>query len=156
MRGICSVLAIFGVLSLGANASAARYTAGKVSFQDITGEVRITTTGGEDVDVTIRQGKTYRPVSVTLVKGELVIAGERWREDEAKDCCNDRIRRTENLQRDRAAAVTGPAEDRNAFFDDYPVIEVALPRKNDVAFTDARILLSMGAIDGPMKVVYSV
>lgn len=148
MRAFAGVIAVLGVLAAGAEASAARYTASKVSFQDITGEVKITTTGGEDVDVAVRQGKTYRAVSVKLVDGEVVIAGERWREDETRDCCNARIRRTENLQRDRVAAIGAASSDPNAFLADYPVIEVSLPRKSDVSFVDARIKLSMGALDG--------
>ncbi len=148
MRVLFGVLAAAGMLAFAGEASAARYTASKVSFQDITGEVKITTTGGEDVDVSIRQGKVYHPVSVKLVDGELVITGERWREEETKDCCNDRIRRTEDLQRDRVAAAGAKPDDKNSFFEEYPVIEVSLPRKNDVSFTDARIKLAMGAIDG--------
>ncbi len=147
MRIVAGTIALFGLLAA-TEASAARFTTSKVLFQDITGDVRITTTGGEDVDVTIRQGKTYHPVTVKLVDGELVIAGERWREEETKDCCNDRIRRTENLQRDRVAAVGGEPADRNSFLAEFPVIEVALPRRNDVSFVDARIRLAMGAIDG--------
>lgn len=129
-------------------ASAARYTASKVLFQDITAEVKITTTGGDDVEVNVRQGKAYHKIDVRLIDDELVIAGERWREEEGKDCCNTRITRTENLQRDRVAAVGKTPADPNAFLEDYPVIEVSLPRKNDVAFVDARMKLAMEAIDG--------
>ncbi len=149
MRNFLCVIAAFGALSAGADASAARYTASKVLFQDITGEVKIATTGGDDVEVNVRQGKTYRSVTVTLVNGEVVIAGERWLGDESKDCCNDRIRRTESLMRDRVAAVGAPADDKAAYFADYPVIEVSVPRKNDVSFIDARIKLAInGALDG--------
>ncbi len=149
MREFAGVFIALGVLAGAADASAARYTASKVLFQDVTGEVKITTTAGDDIEVTIRQGKTHRTVTATIVNGELVIAGERWREEETKDCCNNRIRRVENLQRDRVAAVNAPATDRNSFFADYPVIEVSLPRKNDVTFVDARIKLGVvGAIDG--------
>ncbi len=129
-------------------ASAARYTASKVLFQDITGDVKITTTGGEDVEVNVRQGKAYHKVDVKLVDGELVITGERWREEEQKDCCNTRITRTENLKRDRIAAIGKAPADPNAFLEDFPVIEVSLPRKNDVAFVDARMKLAMEATDG--------
>lgn len=148
MRIIAGVLAAAGALSVAAEASAARYTASKVSFQDVTGEVRITTTGGDDVDVNIRQGKVYHPVTVKLVDGELVITGERWREDETRDCCDNRIRRVENLQRDRVAAAGTKPDDKTGFFDDFPVVEISLPRKSDVSFVDARVKLGMGAIDG--------
>lgn len=148
MRILAGVFAAAGVFAMAADASAARYTASKVSFQDVTGEVKITTTGGEDVDVSIRQGKVYHPVTVKLVDGELVIAGERWREEDLQDCCNNRIRRVENLQRDRVAAAGKAPEDKNAFFDEFPVIEISMPRKSDVSFVDARLKLAMGAIDG--------
>lgn len=148
MRIIVGILAAAGIFGTAADAMAARYTASKVSFQDVTGDVKITTTGGDEIDVNVRQGKVYHPVTVKLVDGELSIAGERWREDEAKDCCNDRIRRVENLQRDRVAAAGTKPEDKLSFFDEYPVIEISLPRKSDVSFVDARIKLTSGAIDG--------
>ena len=148
MRIIAGLFAAAALFTINAAASAAQFTASKVLFQDITGDVRITTTGGDYVDVNIRQGKVYRPISVKLVDGAVIIAGERWRDDDGRNCCDTRIRRVENLQRDRVAAVRSEPEDRDAFFDDYPVIEVALPRKNDVTFTDARIKLAMQAIDG--------
>jgi hypothetical protein len=145
MRGSTAILAVLAAAFGASEADAARYTASKVHFQDITGEVIVTTTGGEDVDVTIRQGKINRPVSVNLVNGELVIAGERWVEEETKDCCENRITRTENLRRTRG---TEPLRPDDSFFADYPVIEISVPRKNDVSFTDARIKLTMGALDG--------
>lgn len=149
MRIIAGLCAVIGVSVFAGEAGAARYAASKVLFQDITGEVKITTTTGDDVELTVRQaGKTYHPVTVKLVDGELVITGERWREDERHDCCDHRITRTENLRRDRAAAAGEEAEDPKAFFADWPVIEVSVPRKNDVSFVDARIHLTMGALDG--------
>lgn len=152
MRELIAGLAAFGVIAAPADGMAARYTASKVLFQDITGEVKVTTTGGEDVEVNVRQGKTYRSVTVTLVNGEVVIAGERWRDDDVKDCCNDRIRRTESLMRDRIAAVGAPLADKDSFFADYPVIEVSVPSKNDVAFIDARVKLAMlGALSGRLS-----
>jgi hypothetical protein len=152
MRGFVAILTALGAIAAPADCMAARYTASKVLFQDITGEVKVTTTGGEDVDVNIRQGKTYRSVTVTLVNGEVVITGERWQVDDAKDCCNDRIRRTESLMRDRVAAVGAPSADKDGFFADYPIIEVSVPAKNDVSFVDARIKLSMtGALNGRLS-----
>lgn len=148
MRIFTGFLVAAGVLAFAGEAAAARYAASKVSFQDITGEVKITTTGGDDIDVTVRQGKVYHPVTVKVVGTELIITGERWREEETKDCCNDRIRRTENLKRDRVEQTGAAPDDKSSFLDEYPVIEVSLPRKNDVSFVDARIKLAMGAIDG--------
>ena len=145
---VLSAAALAGLWS--ANAEAARYTASKVSFQDITGDVVITTTGGEDVEVNVRQGAVYHPVSVKLIDGEVVLTGERWRDEEGRNCCDNRINRTENLQRDRVAAAEKPDPDAvaAAFLKEYPVIEVSMPRKGDVSFVDARIKLSMGALDG--------
>lgn len=134
--------------ALAGEASAARYTASAVSFEDVTGEVVMTSTGGDDIEVNVRQGKVYHPVTVKLVDGVVTLSGERWRDDAGRNCCDTRINRTENLQRDRVAAVGNPASDPNAFLAEYPVIEISLPRKSDVSFTDARIKLSMGAIDG--------
>lgn len=145
MRKFAAVLTVFAAF-VADPALAARYKAAKVSFQDITGAVTITTTGGEDVELTITQGKTYRPLTVTLVNGELVIAGEPPISSDFQDCCNDRIRRNESLARDRASAGAPPSPDD--LFAGYPVIAIAMPRKNDVSFTDARIRLKMGALDG--------
>lgn len=150
MRFLLGVLAALFASGISAEASAARYAASKVSFQDITGEVKIITTGGADVDVMVRQGKVYHPVSVKLENGELVVKGERWREEETKDCCNGRINRTENLQRDRAAVV-GKPEDKGSFFSEFPVIEISVPRKSDISFVDARLKLSLEALDGRLS-----
>lgn len=145
MRKMAAVLTVLAAI-IADPALAARYKAAKVSFQDITGAVTITTTGGEDVELTIRQGKVHRPLTVRLEGAELIIAGERPLDPDFRDCCNDRIRRTESLARDRAAS--GAALSPEDLFADYPVIEIAMPRKNDVSFTDARIRLKMGALDG--------
>lgn len=146
MRNLAAVIATFAALSADP-ALAARYNqVSKVSFQDITGAVTVTTTGGEDVELTIRQGKVYRTLTVKQDGGELIIAGEPPLEPDDRDCCNERIRRTESLAADRAAPAAEPSLD--ALFADYPVIEIAVPRKNDISFTDARIRLKMGALDG--------
>ncbi len=132
----------------GSEAAAARYTVSKVLFQDVTAEVVITTTSGEDVEVNVRQGANYHPVAVTVTNGELMIAGERWREGDSIDCCNYRINRTESLRHDRITAVDKVETHPNAFLSEFPVIEVSMPRKNDVAFVNARVKLAMEAIDG--------
>jgi hypothetical protein len=147
MRNIATILTVLAVAAADP-ALAARYKASKVSFQDITGAVTITTTGGEDVELTITQGKVYRPLTVKLEGDELIIAGEAPDEPDYRDCCNERIRRDESLVRDREAAVTKPEPSPDAIFADYPVITIAVPRKNDISFTDARIKLKMGALDG--------
>ena len=75
MRFILFIAAIF--LSASASAAAAQFSASKVVFQDVTGAVNIKTTSGDVVDVTIRQGEVYRSLSVKMIDGALVIAGER-------------------------------------------------------------------------------
>jgi hypothetical protein len=146
MRQVPAILAIVAALTADP-ALAARYKAAKVSFQDITGVVTVTTTGGEDVELKITQGKIYRPLTVSMEGDTLVIAGEAPTEPDFRDCCNDRIRRTESLARDRAAD-GAPPPSPDDLFKDYPVIEISVPRKNDVSFEDARVRLKMGALDG--------
>lgn len=148
MRMLSGLMAAASFFGMAQDAGAARFEASKVSFQDVTGEVIITTTGGDSIDVNIRQGKVYHQVAAKMVDGELVIVGERWRDADARDCCDDRIRRVENLQRDRVAAVGAAPKDQNSFFEEFPVIEVSMPRKNDVVFSDARVKLSMDGLDG--------
>ncbi|MFN3960287.1 MAG: hypothetical protein ACK4NP_10275 [Parvularculaceae bacterium] len=145
MRVISAFLAAFAALAADP-ALAARYKAAKVSFQDITGDVTVTTTGGEDVDLKITQGKVYRPISVRMEGDTLIIAGEPQADADFRDCCNDRIRRSESLVRNRATAAPAPSPE--SIFADYPVIEISMPRKNDLFFEDARIRLKLGALDG--------
>lgn len=146
MRSFAAILTVLAVAAADP-ALAARYKASKVSFQDITGAVTVTTTGGEDVELTITQGKVYRPLTVKLEGDELIIAGEAPDEPEYRDCCNERIRRDESLARDREAAAK-PEPSPDALFADYLVIQIAMPRKNDISFTDARIKLKLGGLDG--------
>ena len=146
MRNLLAFLVILGVFGVAGEAAAAHFTASKVSFQDITGEVKIVTTTGEDIELTISQGDVYRSVSAKMEGDTLIVSGEKWRDFSNGDCCDRRIRRTENLARDRAAAPRELYDDE--FFSDYPVIEISVPRKDDVSFTDARIKLSMEALDG--------
>jgi len=148
MRLFSAILATLAALAADP-ALAARYKAAKVSFQDITGAVTVTTTGGEDIELKITQGKVYRPLTVRMEGETLIIAGEANAEAEFRDCCNDRIRRTENLARDRAGTTAAPAPE--ALFADYPVIEISMPSRNDLSFDDARILLKMGALDGRLS-----
>jgi hypothetical protein len=144
MRVISAVLTAFAALAADP-ALAARYKAAKVSFQDITGAVTVTTTGGEDVELKITQGKVYRPISVRMEGDTLIIAGEPPTDLDFRDCCNDRIRRSESLVGDRAG---GAPPSPDSIFADYPVIEISMPRKNDLSFEDARLRLKLGALDG--------
>ena len=143
MRQLTGILASLALALIADPAFAGRFEASKVSFENIIGEVNIVTTGGDEISVNVRQGKTYQSVSVRLVEDELIISGESSPWDDAGGCCGNRIRREESLQRDRAAP-----PDPNAFLADYPIFEISAPRKSDIAFTNARIRLSLGGLDG--------
>lgn len=141
-------LSALGVLVIAGPAHAARFAADKIIFKDVTGAVEIATNTGEEIDVAIRQGKTYRRISVEEKEGVLTIAGEKWKEEEPYDCCNSRISRTFDARRDRKASTGAPVD--NDFFADYPTIVVSMPKTGDVAFVDARMKLKMESIDGAL------
>ncbi|MGE0410230.1 MAG: DUF2807 domain-containing protein [Amphiplicatus sp.] len=144
-------VALIAALALAAGPAAAeRFTADKVLFQDVTGAVEIVTTAaGDEVDVVIAQGKTHHPIIATLDKnGLLTVKGEKWKEEEIRDCCNERITRTFHPRQGREAS-SGEKLDED-FFADYPTITVTMPRRGDVAFIDARMKLKMDSIDGKL------
>ncbi len=144
-----SVFAIstaIGGFSLLAIAKAATFETNKISFQDITGAVEITTTNGDEIDIEIRQGKKFAAIEVIEKDGVVMVTGERWADDEDKNCCDDRITRTVNLRKDREASDGEPVDD--AFFEDFPTIVVSMPVKGDVDFIDARMKLKMERLDG--------
>jgi hypothetical protein len=143
MRQITGMLAGLAITVIAEPALAASYAASKVRFENIIGDVNIVTTAGEEITVNVRQGKSYHSVAVRLVDDELMITGEPSPWDDAGGCCGDRILREGSLQRDRASP-----PDQDAFFADYPVIEISMPRKGDIAFENARIKLSLGGLDG--------
>ncbi|MEL6362036.1 MAG: DUF2807 domain-containing protein [Pseudomonadota bacterium] len=136
-------------LALTSVAFAARFDADKISFLDVTADVRVTTNEGDAIDVVVRQGKVYSEVSVLHMGDTVIVQGVKWQDDENRDCCDQRIRRTANLRKDR----TQPREETlgDAFFADYPVIEVTMPRRTDVTFADARIRLEMERLDGSLN-----
>ena len=148
VRVLALAAAAFAALS---PAFAARFETARVELRDVTGEVRITTTAGEETEVKItQQGKTTRIVDVRLVDGVLVLSGERWKEDEDRNCCDNRITRNESLAMNRAAELNADTL-RKGFFADWPLIEISMPRKGDATFIDARILLSMQQLDGALN-----
>ena len=101
VRVLALAAAAFAALS---PAFAARFETARVELRDVTGEVRITTTAGEETEVKItQQGKTTPIVDVRLVDGVLVLSGERWKEDEDRNCCDNRITRNESLAMNRAS-----------------------------------------------------
>lgn len=130
-----------------APAEAARFESNQILFENVTGTVEIVTHEGAEIDVAIRQAKTHRPLAVAFVNGVVTVSGEKWREDETKDCCNDRIRRTVDLRMGRETRSQEFPED---FFADWPTIVVSMPRKGAVSFIDARMKLAMGALEGPL------
>ncbi len=129
-------------------AAAETFALDAVSFRDFTGSVDIKTTSGDEIDVTIRQGKTYSPVTLTEKDGVLVITGERWKEDDGLDCCNRRITRNVDARKDRKLTTGAPVDE--ALFADYPTIEILMPYEGDVEFIDARIRLAMERLAGSL------
>jgi len=142
-------IAAAGAAALGAAAQAETYEARSVSFRDITGTVEIKTTSGDEIDIAIRQGKTYRQVRLEEKDGVLTVAMDPWREPDHWNCCDKRITRDESLRKDRKATTGEPLDE--ALFADYPTIEVSMPVYGDVDFTDARIKLAMERLAGSLK-----
>ena len=59
---------------------AAKFEAKAVSFQDIVGDVNITTNNGTEIEVVIAQGDEYHEVSVKEVDGMVKIIGAPWKD----------------------------------------------------------------------------
>jgi hypothetical protein len=148
MRASLFAISLAALAFAAAPASAERFTANKILFQDVTGKVEVTTTAGAEIEVVIRQGKTHKPVDLMMKDGLVTVKGERWQDDDHHDCCNDRIRREVNLRHDRTMSDGPPVDD--AFFADYPTIVVSMPRKGAATFVDARMKLTMGDLEGPL------
>lgn len=137
------------VLTMGAAAKAETYNLSDVSFRDFTGTVDIKTTSGDEIDITIRQGGRYAPVKLEEKDGVLFITGEKWKDDDALDCCNRRITRTFKPREGRELTTGEPVDE--SLFAAYPVIEVLMPYKGDVEFIDARIKLAMERLGGSLN-----
>lgn len=129
-------------------ASAEKFNAGAVRFENVTGTVEITTATAPGIDVSIRQGKDYHKIDVALVNGVVVLKGEPWKEEAPYDCCNTRISRTFDPMHGRRAVTGAPPEDD--LFARRPTVVVALPRATDVSFVDARMKLTMASITGDL------
>ena len=138
----------FAAALMGA-AGAETYALNAVSFRDFTGTVDIKTTSGDEIDIVIRQGKTYTPVKLEEKDGVLIVSGEKWKEDNAPDCCNRRITRTFNPREGRALTTGEPVDED--FFAAYPGIEILMPYEGDVDFIDARIKLAMERLAGSLS-----
>lgn len=130
-------------------ASAERFDARNIRFEHVTGTVEIVANSGDEIDVTIRQGKTYRQVRAALEDGVVVLRGEKWKEEDLRDCCNQRITRTFNPRHGREASIGKPVDED--FFADHPTIVVVMPRKGDATFIDARMKLKMDSLAGALK-----
>ncbi len=150
MSARLAIFAAIGAALAAGPAAAERFTAKSVQFLDVTGSVEIvTTTAGEEIEVVISQGKTNHPVMLSVDEAGLVtVAGEKWKEEAARDCCNDRIRRTFEARHGRTATTGSPVDED--FFSDHPTIKVTMPRAGDVSFVDARMKLKMDSIDGAL------
>lgn len=137
---------IFGGLTMMSLANAASFETNKISFQDITGAVEIKTTNGDEIDIEIRQGKKYTQVQLAEKDGVVFVTGERWVDDDKRNCCDNRITRNVNLRKDRKATDGEPVDE--VFFADYPTIIVSMPVKGDVDFIDGRVKLTLERLDG--------
>ncbi len=148
-----SALLIASCVMLGhVPAQSQSFDAQDVSIQDFTGNVVIKNRTASSTDQTIRveikQGKTLYPVNVALDGETLVVEGEKWRDDSSRNCCDTRIRRTENRRKDRRLSTGEPLGDE--FFEKHPTLTITLPLKTDVTFIDARMTLAMDDLDGKL------
>ena len=76
----------------------------------------------------------------------MLVTGERWVEDDDRNCCDNRITRTVAPRKGRTVTTGEPVNE--AFFADYPTIVVSMPVEGDVDFTDARMKLTMERLAG--------
>lgn len=136
-------------LAFAGAASAATYEAEKISFRDITGSIEIATTSGDEMDIEIRQGKTHHPIEIVEKDGVITLTGEKWREEEGRDCCDTRINREFHPRHGRELTTGEPVDE--GFFSEYPTIVVSIPLESDVEFIDARIRLQMERLNGALN-----
>ena len=137
-----------GWISLEGAAAAATFESDKISFRNITGAVEIVTTSGGEIDIAIRQGKTYQPIKLFEEDGVVVLEAERWRPEEDENCCDRRIRREVHLRKDRRMSTGEPVDED--LFEEYPTYLVSMPFNGNVEFIDARIKLDMERLNGAL------
>jgi len=130
-------------------AAAATFDGDKISLRDVTGAVEIVTTSGDEIDVEIRQGKKYQTLDVREKDGVVIITGQKWRDDDKRDCCDNRITRDYNGRKGRKLTTGEPVD--KEYFDDYPTIIIAMPVGGDVDFIDAWVLLEMDRLNGSLS-----
>lgn len=135
--------------ALAASASAEKFNAGKIVFDDVTATVEITQATTPGIDVVIRQGKDYHKIDIAAKDGVVTVKGEPWKEEAPYDCCNTRIIRTFDARQDRKATTGAPVDED--LFSRRPTIVVSVPKDADVSFIDARMKLNMASITGALN-----
>ncbi len=148
MRG---ALVGIGLLVCG-GAAAERFQSNALVLEDITGRVEIITNNGDEIDITVEQGKQYSQVkSVLGADGTLTVSGEAWDEPHHHNepCCNFRVNRTVNARRNRVLSQT--SEPLDDFFADYPTIKITMPRNADVTFKHGRLRITMDDLSGALR-----
>lgn len=148
IAGLLAAAAFF----CGGTAAAERFQANAIVLQDITGRVEIITNNGDEIDVSVEQGKVYSKVSSALDEnGVLNVIGESWEEpyNYNERCCNFRVNRTTNPRRGRTLSRTGDPLD--AFFADFPTIKITMPRNADVTFYHGRLRINMDDLNGALR-----
>ena len=138
-----------GVFALTSVSNAETFSATDVSFRDVTGTIEIKTTSGDEIDIVIRQGKSFRRVMAEEKDGTVIITGERWKEDDDRNCCDNRINREFHPREGRKLTTGEPVDE--GLFADYPTIEILMPYEGNVEFIDARIKLAMERLGGALK-----
>ena len=139
----------FLTLTLITAASAETFTSNEISFRDITASIEIVTTTGDEIDIVIDQGNNYTQVKLEEKDGVVYVTGERWVDDNERNCCDNRITRTFDARADRKMSTGDPLD--TDFFDKYPTIKVAMPFEGDVEFIDARMTLKMDRLAGKLS-----
>ena len=138
-----------GVFALTSVSNAETFSATDVSFRDVTGTIEIKTTSGDEIDIVIRQGKSFRRVIAEEKDGTVIITGERWKEDDDRNCCDNRINREFHPREGRKLTTGEPVDE--GLFAEYPTIEILMPYEGNVEFIDARIKLAMERLGGALK-----
>ncbi|MEO0400590.1 MAG: DUF2807 domain-containing protein [Pseudomonadota bacterium] len=136
------LVAFYGASML--SARAATYEASKLVVNDVTADIRVTTTAEDEIDVVIRQGTVFMPIKVSHDGDTVVLQGEGF-EDPEGGCCDNRVTRTFDARADRELR-DGP----DAALSKYPVIEISMPRVGEATFDDVRMKLAMGSLDGTL------
>lgn len=134
------------VTVLANSASAANFDVNSISFKDITGSIEVVTTNGDSIEIDIDQGNVFRVITLTEVDGVLVVGGEKWRDDDDRDCCGNGITRQFDARKDRELSTGEPVDEE--FFKSYPSIRVSMPVDGDIEMLDARVKVDIDNLQG--------